>query len=95
MATTQPGGLYKNASGRLVDANGRPAQRAKAEPSKAEPSKAASTEAPFDPAGRPALSGLKTAELEAVAREEGVDLAGASNNQERADLIEKARAESA
>lgn len=47
----------------------------------------------FDPTGQPALSGLKTAELEAVAKAEGVDVSGASNNGERVDLIEAARAD--
>lgn len=28
MATTQPGGLYRNSSGDLVDANGKPAKKA-------------------------------------------------------------------
>lgn len=46
----------------------------------------------FDPASKPALSGLKTAELEAVAKAEGVDLSAAKNNGERAAAIEAARA---
>lgn len=88
MATAlRPGGLYKNAAGKYVDANGRPADAPRASDGAG-----AKGNDEFDPTGRPALSGLKTAELEAVAKEEEVDLSGASNNDERRELIEKARA---
>ena len=45
----------------------------------------------FDPKGQPAVSSLTTAQLEAVAKEEGVDLSEAKNNGERREAIERAR----
>lgn len=68
----RPGGLYKTASGDIVDANGKPL-------------------APEASGEAPTLSGLKTAELEAVAKAEGVDLSGATTNDERRAAIEAAR----
>lgn len=42
---------------------------------------------------KPVNVSMKVADIEAIAEAEGVDLSTASNNQDRVDLIEKARAE--